>query len=566
LQRYHLQLTTSLKSGAQITGSERAIRLVLSDLLNSQPGISTILTSKLIGGNLLINQIRRVFLIEDVLFIKEKIISIFPGNNLVANDNYLQQVLILTLIWVTRVKNCHYVSNDNNLRNMPICSKSTRYVNEIIKYFGLEIEVKSEKAYLVFVVNCFENADIKMLDNWGKAQIISIALIEWVEKRLEFPFSQNESLFERVYRHVESMLRRLDQRIRVANPLKETVKESYLGVFRAVADFFSATKDEYHVTLSEDEIGYLVIYFSTAQTEVEQDQIYKYQVAIVCNYGMATGRLLAAKLEEHFKVEVVAVLSVNEISVLKTIPVSVVFKTIDVEITDIPNIKLNPILTETDFMIIKKFLKKNSKRLKYEKKALDSTRLFSDILDFLKNSNIEIEKKFVSNLQYIFHVNHLSINERKVQPMLKDLISDTQIQLQLTAENWEAAIRISAQPLLREGFIKPSYVEAMLESVERYGPYIVIGPSIALAHARPTDGVEKLGISITTLKKPINFGNSENDPVQIIFCLAAIDNYSHLNVMKSIVKLINNQNKIKKLSSISSISKFKETLFDENSN
>ncbi len=150
--------------------------------------------------------------------------------------------------------------------------------------------------------------------------------------------------------------------------------------------------------------------------------------------------------------------------------------------------------------------------------------------------------------------------------MLKDLISDTQIQLQLTAENWEAAIRISAQPLLREGFIKPSYVEAMLESVERYGPYIVIGPSIALAHARPTDGVEKLGISITTLKKPINFGNSENDPVQIIFCLAAIDNYSHLNVMKSIVKLINNQNKIKKLSSISSISKFKETLFDENSN
>lgn len=37
----------------------------------------------------------------------------------------------------------------------------------------------------------------------------------------------------------------------------------------------------------------------------------------------------------------------------------------------------------------------------------------------------------------------------------------------------------------------------MIESVEEYGPYIVIGPHLALAHARPEDGSLKLGLSLS---------------------------------------------------------------------
>lgn len=147
--------------------------------------------------------------------------------------------------------------------------------------------------------------------------------------------------------------------------------------------------------------------------------------------------------------------------------------------------------------------------------------------------------------------------------MLKDLISDDQIQLNRDAKNWKTAIKIAAQPLLKQKFITQSYIEAMINSVEEYGPYIVIGPSIALAHARPEDGANKLGVSITTLKQPVNFGNPENDPVHIIFCLAAVDNYSHLNVMKAIVQLINDPNKIEQLSKVTEVNKFKRILFNE---
>lgn len=148
--------------------------------------------------------------------------------------------------------------------------------------------------------------------------------------------------------------------------------------------------------------------------------------------------------------------------------------------------------------------------------------------------------------------------------MLRDLINNGQIQLQVPVSGWKDAIMRSAKPLLDENYIESRYVKAMIESVEDYGPYIVIGPSIALAHARPEDGAKKLGVSIMTLAHPINFGNPENDPVKIIFCLAAVDNYSHLNVMKSVVRLINDQDKVERLADISDINEFCKVLFGPN--
>lgn len=78
----------------------------------------------------------------------------------------------------------------------------------------------------------------------------------------------------------------------------------------------------------------------------------------------------------------------------------------------------------------------------------------------------------------------------------------------------------------------------MIDSAEESGPYIVITKHVALPHARPEDGANELAISITTLKKPVEFGNSENDPVKYVFCLSALDNITHLNALSELVGLL----------------------------
>ena len=70
-------------------------------------------------------------------------------------------------------------------------------------------------------------------------------------------------------------------------------------------------------------------------------------------------------------------------------------------------------------------------------------------------------------------------------------------QYQLARSNQKAA-----QPLLKNGSVTKQYVEAMVQSVLDAGPYIVLMPGFALAHARSEDGVCRLGLSAMTLNTP----------------------------------------------------------------
>ncbi|MSV76880.1 MAG: PTS sugar transporter subunit IIA, partial [Actinobacteria bacterium] len=90
----------------------------------------------------------------------------------------------------------------------------------------------------------------------------------------------------------------------------------------------------------------------------------------------------------------------------------------------------------------------------------------------------------------------------------------------VAASNRDEAIIASGQLLVASGRVTPEYVEQMLAAVEEFGPYIVIAPGIALAHARPSEAVLSSGLSLAVLANPVEFG-SHNDPVRLVFGLAA---------------------------------------------
>lgn len=175
----------------------------------------------------------------------------------------------------------------------------------------------------------------------------------------------------------------------------------------------------------------------------------------------------------------------------------------------------------------------------------------------------EISNNFYGDLEKLFHKNQLEINKREVQPMIQDILSDDNILLETEEFTWQEAIKKVAEPLLSKEIITGDYIQAMIESVEEYGPYIVIGPHLALAHARPEDGSLKLGLSLSIFEKPVVFGHEFNDPVKVMFCLSAIDSYSHLNVMKRLVNLIREEDNLIKLTEAKSIKTVKEILFNE---
>lgn len=122
--------------------------------------------------------------------------------------------------------------------------------------------------------------------------------------------------------------------------------------------------------------------------------------------------------------------------------------------------------------------------------------------------------------------------------MDKNLIS-----IDFNAKDKEQAIREAGRLLKDNGYCNENYVDSMVETEKKLGPYIVITKNIALPHARPEDGAKKSGFSIVRLKEPIEFGNKENDPVKVVIGLCAFTNEEHVNTMSQIAEMMLNPEK-----------------------
>ncbi|WP_028535273.1 PTS ascorbate transporter subunit IIA [Paludibacterium yongneupense] len=107
------------------------------------------------------------------------------------------------------------------------------------------------------------------------------------------------------------------------------------------------------------------------------------------------------------------------------------------------------------------------------------------------------------------------------------LLQHDSIVLQAAADDWRQAVAIGCGRLQSAGVVDERYYPAILRNVGAHGPYFLLAPGIAMPHARPQDGVLHNGFALVTLATPVCFGDPDNDPVDILVTLAAVDARSH---------------------------------------
>lgn len=126
---------------------------------------------------------------------------------------------------------------------------------------------------------------------------------------------------------------------------------------------------------------------------------------------------------------------------------------------------------------------------------------------------------------------------------LSDLIDPSAIALDQRAASWEAAIRSAGELLEATGVADAAYTQAMVDSVHENGPYIVVAPGFAFAHARPSEAVHRTGMSWVRLAEPVEFGHKSNDPVTLVVAMAATDSSTHQEAMAGLAVLIGDPEK-----------------------
>jgi PTS system ascorbate-specific IIA component len=131
--------------------------------------------------------------------------------------------------------------------------------------------------------------------------------------------------------------------------------------------------------------------------------------------------------------------------------------------------------------------------------------------------------------------------------MLTDWINESNLNIYSHVKDWQQAVAFAVQPMIDAGAVEPRYLNAIYDMHREIGPYYVLGEGIAMPHARPEEGVISTALSLIIISEGVSFNSPDNDPVYVVFALAATDSHSHIEMIASLSQLFCEENAVEKL-------------------
>ena len=146
---------------------------------------------------------------------------------------------------------------------------------------------------------------------------------------------------------------------------------------------------------------------------------------------------------------------------------------------------------------------------------------------------------------------------------IKDLLRPNLVELNVSVTDWEDAIRAVGRLLVADKAVEPRFVDAMIRVAKEFGPYIVLAPGFAMPHARPEDGCIRSSMALITLAKPVEFGNPQNDPVNVVVALAAVDNQGHIEGLSDLAEVMSEDGIVEEIAASGSVGEVLAIMYRE---
>ena len=130
--------------------------------------------------------------------------------------------------------------------------------------------------------------------------------------------------------------------------------------------------------------------------------------------------------------------------------------------------------------------------------------------------------------------------------MLAQAFGPNSIAHHIEVTDWEGALTKAVALLESDLRVTSEYLSEVLAANQKLGPYFVIAPGIAIAHAAPGVGVLETGMALLRLEQPVVSG-SNNDPVRLVFAFCSIDADSHVELLASFASVMTAEGTVNRL-------------------
>jgi len=461
--------------------------------------------------------------------------------NIRFTDEMLHSLALRFVLFINRLKQGYIVTIDGAEKEVlreTNAFKVAQYISERLKEV-LNINIPEEEQYhlTTHLLGAKMNYSEDEIDNESlneTLQNVAINMINDFQRYACILFQDRDLLMKNLLVHLKPTYYRIKYGLDIENQLTDAVKSKYKEIFTITKRVVHHFEQVLGQTIQENEIAYIAMHLGGWMKKEGAATLSRKKALIVCATGVGTSQILRQQLEGLFStIDITEIVSVREYE-QGSFDVDLVISTTPVTKKEHPIFVVNPILTDSE----KEALLKNI-NLIFEQNYSEPLSV-DGILDLVEHyATIHDKEKLQHELKHYVNRPLVSIKEN-YKPNLTDLLTENMIQFCETVDNWKNAIRVAAEPLLQNGYITNHYIEAMILNVEHYGPYIVIAPGFAIPHAKPEDGVHKLGMTLLRLTNPVSFSNQEKHNVRFIVVLAAINNEAHLKALAQLTNIFSN--------------------------
>lgn len=323
-----------------------------------------------------------------------------------------------------------------------------------------------------------------------------------VSKELNMELYRDDDLQHFLAKHLQKLLERRDSP--PLDPALTDVKKSYQDCYAAVEKHFGRLESALGHRIGLQAQDTILLYITAAVERFRRKQGAP-KVIIVCGGGVATARFLSEKLLRNFIIDVVNITSVHRIAQARSnFSHDLIITTVPLQIDDVPCVWVSPALSRKDMLQIYDVLQM------LELNGRDGT-IYSE-----------------------------AARPGRSLPAAEgyDLFAPDAVAVRCRADTWQDAIRQAGDLLPIVAEVKDQYIKDMIQSVEDYGPYIVIVPGVALAHAAPPAPDVSFCASMACFDPPVSFHSKENDPVRCVIALQSTNKEEHIKKLFQLMNLV----------------------------
>ncbi|MDI3114574.1 BglG family transcription antiterminator [Clostridioides difficile] len=415
---------------------------------------------------------------------------------------------------------------------------SYKYLNEAkkISYFSnckellCEEANENEQAYICTYISSLPSLNSEVKEDVVEEYVDK--LIDKFEVNTAIKLESKHEFKKNILRHLHSSYNRIRFKFPIRNPMLDETKYKHESLYKIIKSIIE-NEEEFPVFegIREEEIGFIAAYFGGYLRGSRDNGLRRNKVLLVCPNGLMVSKSLEIQLYKYIPtIEIVGIVSIKQ---LKEVNVYYDYIITTIDIQNVNNvIVVNPLLTSSDVQLLTNKLISVKENEKYFNLELI-------IQAIRKNGVINNEEALKVDLLNIIH----KIDEGEMyQPMLKELINAERVNIIKSVRDWKEAIKIASKPLLEDNSIEELYIENMIKSVEKYGPYIVLADRFALPHASSKEGVNKLAMSLLIVEDEVDLLGK---PVNIFMVLAAVDNTTHIRALASLSEMMYEEENVK---------------------